>query len=990
MPYTPPTHDDGSVLSLKSSCGKLPKLSLPLSELSLSNSEARDALMRFPIESTLSYSYAQLSPNSLALRISILRRSLELLIERPQLLGPMPMSPASKGNNLHRESNASCAALSALFRSTANDRRNSCGGGSPTKSQFSDALNNDLHQTLDLLDKSLGTDTSHISSSEEAALGLHELSLAGPSQLNALTSKLMHALATPFYESSLLVPIMSEVQGTKPDPSVSNPDPSTPLGRPFTLMSTSKKAPPQAVVTTEVEFPWRLKNANDLACLMFGVSKASLKSLTLLDLIAPRSRQFLKDKMSKLDRDIMFSGEIMAINPRQTNLAWASLWSKRKENMMVFIFDQVPCHAIDLEVKKSGENWEINSVRQTDKPFRISNHTRLEKHFPSVSALLKEGADCDRIRETRYFTLHMEQENLPCAITSTAQSDSEITLHIHSLSYIAGTFIISAVDFSVLSYNGPIAKNLFGGQHLLNTSIDTLLPDFTLLFQELLNCEPSVSIDPGLVLPEHLFRKLDAQLRAAGPKLAEQMFLESRGINARHTDGSIFKVDVQLRVSNFNSFVLWITYAHKMEEETVSSKSVTFNEKPSFFLHGNHSDHSINLPSQMTLLPENESDIFSMGEESSDGLSRSSSQKRVDVSRANSLRSSPHRKVPSLSHSSTGSEGASGASTPMKNEDENYDHAKQVADFELKNERYVLGEKELLKAEQENLKTIASKSKSWPEKVGSRRREKKFSEFKVLKNMGEGAYGKVSLCQNLQDPFYKVVIKLIIKDRILVDTWVRDRKLGTIPSEIQIMFFLNNDPHPNIMRLVDFFEDQNYYYLETPVHGDPPGIDLFDLIEIKANITEFECKYIFKQCCSAVNHLHKHGIVHRDIKDENIIVDNRGVVKLIDFGSAAYVKSGPFDVFVGTIDYAAPEVLDGKPYNGKPQDVWAMGILLYTLLYKENPFYNVDEILDGDIDVKIPFVVSDGSVRLIKKILQKDLTKRPTMAEILSDEWLVL
>ena len=100
-------------------------------------------------------------------------------------------------------------------------------------------------------------------------------------------------------------------------------------------------------------------------------------------------------------------------------------------------------------------------------------------------------------------------------------------------------------------------------------------------------------------------------------------------------------------------------------------------------------------------------------------------------------------------------------------------------------------------------------------------------------------------------------------------------------------------------------------------------------------------------------------VVHRDVKDENVVLDGEGRVKLIDFGSAAYIKNGPFDVFVGTIgesvymyvrplltisqDYAAPEVLQGKAYGGKEQDIWAMGILLYTIVYKENPFYNIGE-----------------------------------------------
>ena len=219
---------------------------------------------------------------------------------------------------------------------------------------------------------------------------------------------------------------------------------------------------------------------------------------------------------------------------------------------------------------------------------------------------------------------------------------------------------------------------------------------------------------------------------------------------------------------------------------------------------------------------------------------------------------------------------------------------------------------------------------------------------------------------------------------------MRDRKLGTIPSEIQIMATLNKKPHENILTLLDFFEDDDYYYIETPMHGETGSIDLFDLIELKTNMTEHEAKLIFKQVASGIKHLHDNGIVHRDIKDENIIVDNKGFVKLIDFGSAAYVKSGPFDVFVGTIDYAAPEVLGGDPYEGKPQDIWAIGVLLYTIIFKENPFYNIDEILDGDLRISSSVTVSEECIALIRRILNRSVPKRPTIEEIYNDSWLQL
>ena len=211
--------------------------------------------------------------------------------------------------------------------------------------------------------------------------------------------------------------------------------------------------------------------------------------------------------------------------------------------------------------------------------------------------------------------------------------------------------------------------------------------------------------------------------------------------------------------------------------------------------------------------------------------------------------------------------------------------------------------------------------------------------------MGSGAYGQVKLGRYKKSRSRKVVIKYVTKKRILVDTWTRDRRLGTVPLEIHVMDYLRRDGfrHPNIVEMIDFFEDDVNYYIEMLPHGIP-GMDLFDYIELRSNMEEAECKNIFRQVVDAIHHLHiKAGVVHRDIKDENVVLDGEGRIKLIDFGSAAYVKNGPFDVFVGTIDYAAPEVLQGGAYGGKEQDVWALGILLYTIVYKENPFYNIGE-----------------------------------------------
>ncbi|OZJ02349.1 hypothetical protein BZG36_04388 [Bifiguratus adelaidae] len=256
-------------------------------------------------------------------------------------------------------------------------------------------------------------------------------------------------------------------------------------------------------------------------------------------------------------------------------------------------------------------------------------------------------------------------------------------------------------------------------------------------------------------------------------------------------------------------------------------------------------------------------------------------------------------------------------------------------------------------------------------------------DYIILESLGQGAYGVVKLAYHKDDPSQtKVVIKYIIKSRILVDCWTRDRYLGLIPLEIHILHTLRRIPHPNIVTMNDYFEDEDHYYVEMNLHGN--GMDLFDYIELNEGMSEREIKHMFRQIASAVQHLHKNGIVHRDIKDENVTLDEKGNAQLIDFGSAAYLKKGKkYDTFCGTLDYAAPEVLQGKKYEGPPQDIWALGILLYTLIYKENPFYNIDEIIAREL--QMPYVLCED---LIKRMLNRDVEKRPSIDQVLSHPWL--
>ncbi|KAF8626540.1 hypothetical protein AX15_004843 [Amanita polypyramis BW_CC] len=230
---------------------------------------------------------------------------------------------------------------------------------------------------------------------------------------------------------------------------------------------------------------------------------------------------------------------------------------------------------------------------------------------------------------------------------------------------------------------------------------------------------------------------------------------------------------------------------------------------------------------------------------------------------------------------------------------------------------------------------------------------KRITDFLLEGEIGRGAYGLVKRGRDI----YKdgtvgppVIIKQIIKNRILADCWKKHSKLGTIPIEIYVMSAISNtsyvlpprrawDPsrqcaknyltykidrhaddqdswidgkvvkgHPNVCPLLDFFEDNHFYYIVLPFTTPekrpseiPPASDLFDLVESYPHgLPPGDVRTYLGQIADALSFLHSQGIVHRDIKDENVVLGPGGRCILIDFGSSGVVKKNGWDTFSGT------------------------------------------------------------------------------------------
>ncbi|KAM3727262.1 Testis-specific serine/threonine-protein kinase [Dirofilaria immitis] len=169
------------------------------------------------------------------------------------------------------------------------------------------------------------------------------------------------------------------------------------------------------------------------------------------------------------------------------------------------------------------------------------------------------------------------------------------------------------------------------------------------------------------------------------------------------------------------------------------------------------------------------------------------------------------------------------------------------------------------------------------------------------------------------------------------------------------------------------------------------GGTLLNLILRQKRIREFPhaCR-LFRQLTEAIHYLHDRGVVHRDIKAENVLLDSNGNVKLIDFGFARYINQKERSTsFCGTKPYSAPEIVQHQPYDGYASDWYAMGVLLYTMLTGKWPYdaYEKNKNLSKCIffSAGIP---SDAARDLILRLMNEDYRFRGGYNTILNSEWM--
>ncbi|KAI9337894.1 kinase-like domain-containing protein [Zopfochytrium polystomum] len=266
----------------------------------------------------------------------------------------------------------------------------------------------------------------------------------------------------------------------------------------------------------------------------------------------------------------------------------------------------------------------------------------------------------------------------------------------------------------------------------------------------------------------------------------------------------------------------------------------------------------------------------------------------------------------------------------------------------------------------------------------------RFSDFSLIRVVGTGSFGRVHLAVH-KATNAKVALKSLSKAQL-----VRLKQVEHTVSERDTLKAVSNsfNGFPFIVNLFGTFQDPMRVYFVMEHVG---GGELFTLLRRREKLRDREARFYACEIALAIEHLHSLGIIFRDLKPENVLLDHNGHVKLVDFGFAKILPpSGETSTLCGTPEYLAPEVIQpADPEGGYTAaiDWWSFGVLVYEMIAGHPPFFvdgppggepvdpAMEEFLDGEDD--------DGSppppIELYRKILDGRVGYPPWMSPLAKD-----
>jgi len=245
--------------------------------------------------------------------------------------------------------------------------------------------------------------------------------------------------------------------------------------------------------------------------------------------------------------------------------------------------------------------------------------------------------------------------------------------------------------------------------------------------------------------------------------------------------------------------------------------------------------------------------------------------------------------------------------------------------------------------------------------------------------LGKGGFGTVHAGLRRRDGL-QVAVKEVSKARV-----VNMDPHSNLPLEVALMQQVNDVP--GVIRMIDYFDMADSFYIVMERVNNCK--DLFDFISEKGPLSEGLTKRLFQQIIDTVVNCHNKGVLHRDIKDENILIDiSTNQLKLIDFGSGAYLTDEIYYAFDGTRVYSPPEWVKFRRYRADGLTVWSLGILLYDMVCGDIPFESDAQIKRAELIWRPELRLSHEVKDLISRCLSVSQEQRIKLDEILTHPWM--